>query len=138
MKVDDPEDIGKIPADIAQETKSKPETTTKETTQSQKEANKETDEGTKFTRISPAAKLLIKEHGLEESLLKASGPRGTLLKGDVLAAVKSGSFVKKSDRSEEKVAVKKESPVQTSKDKLNTYEDLPNSQIRKVGFSVTN
>lgn len=71
-------------------------------------------------------------------MLKASGPRGTLLKGDVLAAVKSGSFVKKSSRSEEMVAVTKESrPSHAGKDKLDTYEDLPNSQIRKVGFSVT-
>jgi pyruvate dehydrogenase E2 component (dihydrolipoamide acetyltransferase) len=75
---------------------------------------------------------------LEGSLLKASGPRGTLLKGDVLAAVKSGSFMKKLSHSEEKVAVTKESPSQTGKDKLDTFEDLPNSQIRKVGLSVTN
>ncbi|KAJ3703213.1 hypothetical protein LUZ61_006918 [Rhynchospora tenuis] len=133
VMVEDPEDIGKIPADIGQETKSKKEITTTEVTSSQKEANKETSEGTTFTRISPAAKLLIKEHGLEKSLLKASGPRGTLLKGDVLAAVKSGSFVKKSSPSEEKLPVTKASPSsQTGKDKLDTYEDLPNSQIRKI------
>ncbi|KAJ4767063.1 Dihydrolipoamide acetyltransferase component of pyruvate dehydrogenase complex [Rhynchospora pubera] len=132
IMVEDPEDIGKIPADIGQETKSKQEVTTTEATSSQKEAKKETSEGTTFTRISPAAKLLIKEHGLEKSLLKASGPRGTLLKGDVLAAVKSGSFAKKSSPSEEKSPAKASPPSQTGKDKLDTYEDLPNSQIRKI------
>ncbi|KAJ4795964.1 Dihydrolipoamide acetyltransferase component of pyruvate dehydrogenase complex [Rhynchospora pubera] len=132
IMVEDPEDIGKIPADIGQETKSKQEVTTTEATSSQKEAKKETSEGTTFTRISPAAKLLIKEHGLEKSLLKASGPRGTLLKSDVLAAVKSGSFVKKSSLSEEKSPAKANPPSQTGKDKLDTYEDLPNSQIRKI------
>lgn len=43
-----------------------------------------------FTRISPASKLLITEHGLDALSIMASGPHGTLLKGDVLSAIKSG------------------------------------------------
>ncbi|XP_042035942.1 dihydrolipoyllysine-residue acetyltransferase component 1 of pyruvate dehydrogenase complex, mitochondrial-like [Salvia splendens] len=87
---------------------------------------------TSFNRISPAARMLISEHGLDASSIASSGPRGTLLKGDVLAAIKSG-----------KVSVPKEktSSPQTSsslpagsKSTVQdvAYEDLPNSQIRKV------
>lgn len=100
----------------------------------------------KFSRISPSAKLLIKDYGLEESSLKASGPRGTLLKGDVLAAIKSaGSSLQSSKPSQDDKAssthashVTGHVPTPTvapSQDK-DAYEDLPNSQIRKVYFHL--
>ncbi|CAH9111404.1 unnamed protein product [Cuscuta europaea] len=93
-------------------------------------------------RISPAAKMLISEHRLDASSIPASGPRGTLLKGDVLAAIKSG---KGSSRiSSVKAAMPSlpqthhltnspESPGQKFDLKQpGSYEDFPNSQIRKV------
>ncbi|KAM5555874.1 hypothetical protein ABKV19_023676 [Rosa sericea] len=46
--------------------------------------------GSSIISISRAAKLLIQEHGLDASSLRASGAHGRLLKGDVLAAIKSG------------------------------------------------
>lgn len=93
-----------------------------------------------FNRISPAAKMIISEHGLDASSINASGPRGTLLKGDVLAAIKSGKVSKKASSSKEA----KQSSLQDQKQnssstasisdlqQTDSYEDFPNSQIRKV------
>lgn len=89
-----------------------------------------------IARISPSAKILITEHGLDISSLKASGHHGTLLKGDVLAAIKSGIKSSKVPSYEEKT-VSSPSASTESKSHLeqsDSFEDLPNSQIRKVGF----
>ncbi|KAH6804075.1 Dihydrolipoamide acetyltransferase [Perilla frutescens var. frutescens] len=91
---------------------------------------------TSFNRISPAAKLLIHEHGLDVSSITASGPRGTLLKGDVLAAMKSGKVSKVSEP-KEKISSSPPTPSSLPAGPKSTvqddgYEDLPNSQIRKV------
>ncbi|XP_010553398.1 PREDICTED: dihydrolipoyllysine-residue acetyltransferase component 1 of pyruvate dehydrogenase complex, mitochondrial isoform X2 [Tarenaya hassleriana] len=95
-----------------------------------------------FTKISPAAKLLISEYGLEASSLKASGPRGTLLKTDVLAAIASGNISKKTSVPTKKKHPSKETRSEASSISLpetkstqtqsDNYIDLPNSQIRKV------
>ncbi|KAL7147180.1 hypothetical protein ABFS83_06G090500 [Erythranthe nasuta] len=94
-----------------------------------------------FSRISPAAKLLISEHGLDASSLTSSGPRGTLLKGDVLAAIKSGKGSVRVSGQQEKILSSPPVHSQTSSGKMvskstlqetGSYEDLPNSQIRKV------
>lgn len=93
---------------------------------------------TSFNRISPAAKLLITEHGLDISSIAASGPRGTLLKGDVLAAIKSGKGSSKVSIPKEKISsstqTSSSSPVgsKSTVHEKDAYEDLPNSQIRKV------
>ncbi|XP_047964701.1 dihydrolipoyllysine-residue acetyltransferase component 1 of pyruvate dehydrogenase complex, mitochondrial-like [Salvia hispanica] len=88
-----------------------------------------------FNRISPAAKMLISEHGLDVSSLTSSGPRGTLLKGDVLAAIKSGKVSKVSVPKDKTSSPQSSSSLpagskSTAQDVA--YEDLPNSQIRKV------
>lgn len=92
-----------------------------------------------IVRISPAAKLLITEYGLDTSTLNATGPHGTLLKGDVLSAIKSGKLSPKPASSKEKVSSSQSrQPIaasQESKSDLkqsDAYEDFPNSQIRKV------
>ncbi|KAI5648508.1 hypothetical protein M9H77_34513 [Catharanthus roseus] len=97
---------------------------------------------TGFSRISPSAKLLLTEHGLDASSITASGPRGTLLKGDVLAALKSGKGSAKISASKETKPPSKQSQPQTPVSALSelrsdlqqadAFEDLPNSQIRKV------
>ncbi|CAE6075951.1 unnamed protein product [Arabidopsis arenosa] len=90
-----------------------------------------------FTKISPAAKLLILGHGLEASSIEASGPYGTLLKSDVVAAIASGK-VSKTSASMKKKQPSKETPSKsssTSKSSVtqsDNYEDFPNSQIRKI------
>ncbi|CAL9246688.1 unnamed protein product [Arabidopsis halleri] len=90
-----------------------------------------------FTKISPAAKLLILEHGLEASSIEASGPYGTLLKSDVVSAIASGK-VSKTSVSTKKKQPSKETPSKsssTSKSSVtqsDNYEDFPNSQIRKI------
>lgn len=101
------------------------------------------EEKASFTRISPAAKLLISEHGLDASSLKASGPHGTLLKGDVLAAIKSGKGSSSKPSPKGKGAPSPPKGLQASTTALpesypqqsDSFEDLPNTQIRKV-FSI--
>lgn len=93
-------------------------------------------------RISPSAKILITEHGLDTSSLKASGPHGTLLKGDVLDAIKSGVGSSKVSSSKGKATpspqVQRETAQPSSQEKKShlkkedSFEDFPNSQIRKV------
>ncbi|XVE99152.1 hypothetical protein REPUB_Repub03eG0172700 [Reevesia pubescens] len=94
-----------------------------------------------FSKISPSAKLLISEYGLDASSLKASGPHGTLLKGDVLAAIKSGKVSSKISSSEKKKPSPQTSPQKspsarpepkTHPKQSDSFEDLPNTQIRKV------
>uniref|UniRef100_A0A2N9II48 Dihydrolipoamide acetyltransferase component of pyruvate dehydrogenase complex n=1 Tax=Fagus sylvatica TaxID=28930 RepID=A0A2N9II48_FAGSY len=94
---------------------------------------------TSIARISPSAKLLIKEYGLDSSSLKASGSHGTLLKGDVLAAIKSGKGSSKVSSSKEKTLTspQKASPAVLTDssshiEQSDSFEDLPNSQIRKI------
>lgn len=97
---------------------------------------------TGFNRISPAAKVLITEHGLDASSIPASGPRGTLLKGDVLAALKSGkgstnsSSIRKAapspPQANQQATPTKSLGLKSDGQQQDAYEDLPNSQIRKV------
>lgn len=98
---------------------------------------------TSVKRISPAAKLMIMEHGLDTSSLRASGAHGTLLKGDVLAAIKSGIGSSKVSSSKEKAPSSPQahpkisgtaSPESISSKQTDSFDEFPNSQIRKVGF----
>ncbi|PWZ56355.1 hypothetical protein Zm00014a_016598 [Zea mays] len=136
VTVEDVEDIKSIPADTSFGGEQKEEQSTESAPQN-KVVNV-SEQSSTVSRISPAAKLLIKEHGLDTSSLRASGPRGTLLKGDVLAALKSG--INSSSTKEKKSPAQPSSqPTRDSQSqassisqKDDTYEDIPNSQIRKV------
>lgn len=91
-------------------------------------------------RISPSAKILITEHGLDTSSLKASGSHGTLLKGDVLSAIKSGIGSSSKEKAKPSPQVQRETTpasstgIKSHLKKEDSFEDFPNSQIRKVGF----
>lgn len=110
----------------------------------QRSTTKDIKTPTSFTRISPAAKLLITEHGLDASSIMPSGPRGTLLKGDVLSAIKSGKGSTRISEPEKKISpLSLPQPSASSSTSLGSksdvqqtdaHEDLPNSQIRKVFF----
>ncbi|KAM7463839.1 hypothetical protein LguiA_031960 [Lonicera macranthoides] len=104
-------------------------------TQHESENEVRTEKGS-FVRISPSAKLLITEHGLDPSSLTASGPRGTLLKGDVLCAIKSGKGSTKPTSTKKKTAPSTSSLASAGLGSLaeesSSYEDFPNNQIRKV------
>uniref|UniRef100_A0A0D9VVJ1 Dihydrolipoamide acetyltransferase component of pyruvate dehydrogenase complex n=1 Tax=Leersia perrieri TaxID=77586 RepID=A0A0D9VVJ1_9ORYZ len=132
VTVEDLEDIKNIPADASFGGEQKEQSTASKEQKVEADATKE---GSIVTRISPAAKLLIKEHHLDQSVLKASGPRGTLLKGDVLAALKSGAS-SSSTKEKNVPATLSSQPTQaqpvTTSQKTDAYEDIPNSQIRKV------
>ncbi|KAK1269269.1 hypothetical protein QJS04_geneDACA005173 [Acorus gramineus] len=96
VTVEDANDIGNVP-DIAS---SSVEIKTGQSTSNDIDSNR-SKQKTSFSRISPSAKLLMTEFGLDASLLKASGPRGTLLKSDVLEVLKSASGTGYSKRSQE-------------------------------------
>lgn len=139
ITVEDPDEIKNLPADISKGVKAKEDKPTQELSHDVK--HKESTGKPNFNRISPSARLLISEYGLEPSSLKATGPRGTLLKGDVLAAIKSGGPLGILESSREKKTVLTDTSQPTSHtlplsttplhDK-DAHEDLPNTQIRKV------
>jgi pyruvate dehydrogenase E2 component (dihydrolipoamide acetyltransferase) len=92
-------------------------------------------------RIGPAVKKLLSESGLDASQIRGTGPRGIIVKGDVLAAVKSGMKPQaggpaKSAAAKSPAAKKDAPPKAPSKapapDTPLSFEDIPNSQIRKV------
>lgn len=133
-KVEDPDDI-----EIVKNSVSSGSDIKKEKPQRQESRNEITEEKSSFTRISPSAKLLIAKFGLDASVLKASGPRGTLLKGDVLAALKSGIGSSSSSLKEKappppthSEASSSASPQRSHLQQSESFEDIPNSQIRKV------
>lgn len=136
VTVEDPNDIGSVKSsfsgDMLSVKEDKPvhhDSTTKQEIQK-----------SSFSRISPSAKLLIVEHGLDASLITPSGPRGTILKGDVLAAIKSGKgsakiSPNKGDKHSSPEVQPQTSSASSGKSDLSradAFEDLPNSQIRKV------
>ncbi|KAL6894293.1 hypothetical protein ACP4OV_008391 [Aristida adscensionis] len=135
VTVEDLEDIKAIPADASFGGEQKEKSA--ESAPQSNVANV-SEQSSTVNRISPAAKLLIKEHGLDASSLRASGPRGTLLKGDVLAALKSG-VTSSSSKEKKAPGAPSSQPTRDSQaqsastsQKTDTYEDIPNTQIRKV------
>ncbi|XP_074311284.1 dihydrolipoyllysine-residue acetyltransferase component 1 of pyruvate dehydrogenase complex, mitochondrial [Silene latifolia] len=130
VTVESSEDVETVMASYGKSVKANVE---KPVTQPTKREDKE--KKIRISRISPSAKLLISEFGLDASSLNPSGPRGTLLKGDVLAAIKSGQGSSKAviPPKKQSPSPKIQSPSTTSVSADSySYEDLPNSQIRKV------
>ncbi|XP_015941191.1 dihydrolipoyllysine-residue acetyltransferase component 1 of pyruvate dehydrogenase complex, mitochondrial isoform X2 [Arachis duranensis] len=136
ITVEDAGDIEAVKNSSGGRSASKNEQTTKHDTKTEVKPQK-----TSSKRISPAAKLLISEYGLDPSTINASGPHGTLLKGDVLSAIKSGKLTPKPYSAKEKAspsqshqqsAASPESKSASASKQSDAYEDLPNSQIRKV------
>lgn len=136
VTVEDPNDIEAVKTSVTGGSGVKDEKPVKKSTPNDIKMQK-----TSFNRISPAAKLLIAEHGLDTSSITASGPRGTLLKGDVLAAMKSGKGSAKISESQKSSPSPTTQPQTFSSSSVGSksivqqtdaYEDFPNSQIRKV------
>ncbi|KAK6136150.1 hypothetical protein DH2020_030123 [Rehmannia glutinosa] len=137
ITVEDPNDLEAVKASSIGNLSDKDEKPVEQSTAKDVKTQK-----TGFNRISPAAKLLILEHGLDASSITASGPRGTLLKGDVLTAIKSGKGSAGVSGSKEKISASPPTHPQTSSSMpvgskstvqdTDAYQDLPNSQIRKV------
>lgn len=83
-------------------------------------------------RLGPAVKKLLAESGLDASQIQGTGPRGAVVKGDVLAAVKGG-MKPQAGGAAKSTAPKKSAPSKAATpDTPLSYEDLPNSPIRKV------
>ncbi|TKY51706.1 Dihydrolipoyllysine-residue acetyltransferase [Spatholobus suberectus] len=133
ITVEDASDIAAIKNSVSSSSTNQQKATQRDT-KSEVKAQKKN-----IARIGPAAKLLITEYGLDASTLNATGPYGTLLKGDVLSAIKSGKLSPKPASSKEKASSSQShqqvAASQESKSDLkpsDAYEDFPNSQIRKV------
>lgn len=135
ITVEDPDDIEAV------KTSASGDSAVKKQEPTQNESKTEVrEQKSGFTKISPSAKLLISEYGLDASSLKASGPHGTLLKGDVLAAIKSGKGSPKISPSEKSKPSPQTSsrkspsarPESKAHQQSDSFEDLPNIQIRKV------
>ncbi|MXV44254.1 pyruvate dehydrogenase complex dihydrolipoamide acetyltransferase [Saccharibacter sp. 17.LH.SD] len=79
--------------------------------------------GTKEERIfiSPLARRLAKEHGLDIASLKGTGPNGRILKRDIEAGLKAASGQKEESTSGESVA-----------EQAGSIERVPHSTMRKV------
>ncbi|KAL0322202.1 UNVERIFIED_CONTAM: pyruvate dehydrogenase complex, mitochondrial [Sesamum calycinum] len=138
ITVEDPNDLEAVKASVSGDLSVKDEKPVPKNTAKDVKTQK-----TSFSRISPAAKLLLMEHGLDASSIMASGPRGTLLKGDVLAAIQSGKGSAKVSGSKENISSLHPAPPhppsastgsKSSVQQAAAYEDLPNSQIRKTIF----
>ncbi|XVF82878.1 hypothetical protein PTKIN_Ptkin16aG0086300 [Pterospermum kingtungense] len=136
VTVEDPDDIEAVKNSVGSSSAAKKQESTHHASKSEVREQK-----SGFTKISPSAKLLISEYGLDASSLKASGPHGTLLKGDVLAAIKSGLGSSKISSSEKKQASPQTSPQKspsarpeskTHAGQSDSFEDLANTQIRKI------
>lgn len=133
ITVEDASDIEAVKNSISSSSANQKEKATQHGTKSEVKAQKNIT-----TRISPAAKLLIMEYGLDASTLNATGPHGTLLKGDVLSAIKSGKLSPKPASSKEKASSSQSHQVVASQElkhdlkQSDAYEDFPNTQIRKV------
>lgn len=76
--------------------------------------------------ISPIAKVLAKENGIDYKELSGSGPNGRILKSDVLSAASNKLSEKPSS---EKISTEK--PVLISEDRAG-YTDIPHSSMRKT------
>ncbi len=89
-------------------------------------------------KFGPAVRKLLAESGLDASQLTGTGPHGMLVKGDVLAAMKSGLLPK--SKSTPAAASKTSAPakVPAASSPALSYEDIPTSQIRKVCMALMN
>ncbi|XP_024397031.1 dihydrolipoyllysine-residue acetyltransferase component 1 of pyruvate dehydrogenase complex, mitochondrial [Physcomitrium patens] len=92
--------------------------------------------------IGPAVKKLLAESGLNVSQIQGTGPGGMIIKGDVLAAIKGGMKPLAGDKAGDKVkgaaaqtdaAAPKSAPSKApTPDTSLTFEDIPNTPIRKI------
>ncbi|XP_057822929.1 dihydrolipoyllysine-residue acetyltransferase component 1 of pyruvate dehydrogenase complex, mitochondrial [Cryptomeria japonica] len=142
ITVENPDDIPKFANGLANQSSSQH---VKKDTTGQKTAQNEGGVPQWQThRFGPSVRRLLAEFKLDASSLKSTGPHGTLLKGDVLAAIKSGTDLKKSSdasKLQKPMGLPKDEKVSTSQTSLQLplhvessglHEDIPNSQIRKV------
>lgn len=133
-KVEDAADIETVKSSVNSNSAAKESTPAQSATRNEEPKVQKS----RFSRISPSAKILIAEHKLDASSIMSSGAHGTLLKSDVLTAIKSGKAAAKSSSSEVKSSPSNQPDTHTSLSisseiqKLDSYEDVPNTQIRKV------
>lgn len=94
-------------------------------------------------RLGPAVRKLLAESGLDVTALRGTGPGGAVLKGDVLAAMRSAQKPSKAAEAKElkgpaqppgmaSPPASKASPEALPPLSSLAYDDLPTSQIRKV------
>jgi len=109
----------------------KPKQAQEKPKQEQKEHKEDSHHSDEF--MFPSVRRLLTENNLELSQVKATGPQGRVTKGDVLNALKNKGDLPAATKSSEKHA-ESSSPKPTSKSQTSTqsYEDIPNNNIRVV------
>lgn len=101
----------------------------KKNTQGEKPAAaEETGPGIKKIFAAPAARRLAREHGIDLGTVKGCGPRGRIVKGDVLAVVASGGF---SPAAGPEMQKEKQPVVPGTEEVLSEDREIPFSRIRK-------
>jgi pyruvate dehydrogenase E2 component (dihydrolipoamide acetyltransferase) len=101
------EDEDKDKGEGEDETKSKSESKTKDKSKSRQAPEPEPDEAPpsdRKLRISPLARKLADEHGLDVKQIKGTGPDGRIIKRDVLKAAESGATPAPEKREKDKAA----------------------------------
>jgi pyruvate dehydrogenase E2 component (dihydrolipoamide acetyltransferase) len=83
-------------------------------------------------KFGPAVRKLLAESGLDASQLTGTGPHGMLVKGDVLAAMKSGLLPKSKSTPAAASKISAPAKVPAASSPALSYEDIPTSQIRKI------
>ena len=90
-------------------------------------------------RLGPSVRKLLIESGIDVSTLRGTGPGGAVVKGDVLAAMKTGQTSAKLTTTKEReevnqaaAAAPKHLAGATPHTSTISYEDIPTTQIRKV------
>ncbi|CAK9271134.1 unnamed protein product [Sphagnum jensenii] len=83
-------------------------------------------------KFGPAVRKLLAESGLDASQLTGTGPHGMLVKGDVLAAMKSGVLPKSKSTPAAASKISAPAKVPAASSPALSYEDIPTSQIRKI------
>ncbi|KAH9328325.1 hypothetical protein KI387_000433, partial [Taxus chinensis] len=142
ITVENPDDIPKFANGLANPSSAQHEKT--DTNAQKSSQNKEGMSQSQTYRFGPSVRRLLTEFELDPSSLKATGPHRTLLKGDVLAAIKNGADLKKSSdvpKLKKPMGLPKDEKTPTSAvsfqlplhvESPGLHEDIPNSQIRKV------
>uniref|UniRef100_A0A914VYY6 Dihydrolipoamide acetyltransferase component of pyruvate dehydrogenase complex n=1 Tax=Plectus sambesii TaxID=2011161 RepID=A0A914VYY6_9BILA len=91
-------------------------------------------DGQKTSLLGPAVKLMMQHYGIERDVVKGSGPKGTIVKGDLLNYIKSKNLSPEPQTAEPPTSKddKPKKPAKPTPAPGTTYVDIPLSNMRKT------